>query len=175
MTWRGSVSIPDRIFGTLVYCFAVYDCFAVYNVSPFGSSLLQQFPFFNFFLIPAIPVGLIYGLFGVLLGPLGRFGSFLVFILLFAAVVRNDRVSHFIRYNAMQAILIGILLALGGIIMQYVLVPALGPSGIITETLLNVLFLGGLAASYFSIIQSALGRYAEIPTISEAAYSQVRW
>ncbi|MDJ0729619.1 MAG: hypothetical protein QNJ33_06450 [Crocosphaera sp.] len=169
MTWRGSVSIPDRIFGTLVYCFAVYDTLF------FGSFLLQQFPVFNFLLLPALPVGLIYSLLGTLLGPLGRFGSFLVFILLFALVVRNDRVSHFIRYNAMQSILIGILLALAGIIMQFVLIPALGGRGILIETLFNVLFLGGLAASYFSMIQSAFGRYAEIPTISEAAYSQVRW
>ena len=168
MTWRGSVSIPDRIFGTLVYCFAVYDTLF------FGTFLLQQFPAFNFLGLPAVPVGITYGLVSALLGPLGRFGSFLVFILLFAAVVRNDKISHFIRYNAMQSILIGILLALGGIIMQYVLVPALG-GGILIETLFNVLFLGGLAASYFSMIQSALGNYAEIPTISEAAYSQVRW
>ena len=168
MTWRGSVSITDRIFGTLVYCFAVYD--TVF----FGTFLLQQFPVLNFLVLPAVPVGITYGLVSALLGPLGRFGSFLVFILLFAAVVRNDKISHFIRYNAMQSILIGILLALGGIIMQYVLLPALR-GGILIETLFNVLFLGGLAASYFSIIQSALGRYAEIPTISEAAYSQVRW
>ena len=168
MTWRGSVSIPDRIFGTLVYCFAVYDTLF------FGTFLLQQFPAFNFLVLPAVPVGITYGLVSALLGPLGRFGSFLVFILLFAAVVRNDKISHFIRYNAKQSILIGILLALGGIIMQYVLVPALG-GGILIETLFNVLFLGGLAASYFSMIQSALGNYAEIPTISEAAYSQVRW
>ncbi|WP_107670903.1 Tic20 family protein [Cyanothece sp. BG0011] len=169
MTWRGSVSIPDRIFGTLVYCFAIFDTMF------FGSFLLQQFPVFNFLLIPALPVGLTYSLLGTLLGPLGRFGSFLVFILLFALVVRNDRISHFIRYNAMQSILIGILLALAGIVMQYVLIPALGRSGLLIETLYNVLFLGGLGASYFSIIQSALGRYAEIPTISEAAYAQVRW
>ncbi|MGK7881918.1 MAG: Tic20 family protein [Crocosphaera sp.] len=168
MTWRGSVSITDRIFGTLVYCFAVYDTLF------FGTFLLQQFPVLNFLVLPAIPVGITYSLVSALLGPLGRFGSFLVFILLFAAVVRNDKISHFIRYNAMQSILIGILLALGGIIMQYVLLPALR-GGILIETLFNVLFLGGLAASYFSIIQSALGRYAEIPTISEAAYSQVRW
>ncbi|MDJ0658488.1 MAG: hypothetical protein QNJ42_03250 [Crocosphaera sp.] len=169
MTWRGSVSIPDRIFGTLVYCFAVFDTML------FGTYLLQQFPVFNFFLIPALPVGLTYSLLGALLGPLARWASFLAFILLFALVVRNDRISHFIRYNAMQSILIGILLALAGIIMNYVLIPALGRSGILIETLYNVLFLGGLAASYFSMIQSALGRYAEIPTISEAAYSQVRW
>ncbi|MGK7945300.1 MAG: Tic20 family protein [Microcystaceae cyanobacterium] len=168
MTWRGSVSITDRIFGTLVYCFAVYDTLF------FDKVLLAQFPVLKFLVLPAEPVRIIYGVVGSLLGPLGRFGSFLVFILLFAAVVRNDKISHFIRYIAMQSILIGILLALGGIIMQFVLLPALR-GGIIIETLFNVLFLGGLAASYFSMIQSALGRYAEIPTISEAAYSQVRW
>ncbi|MEL4894216.1 Tic20 family protein [Crocosphaera sp. Alani8] len=168
MTWRGSITISDRIFSTLVYCFAIFD------TAYFGTYLVQQFPAFNFLLLPAIPVGLTYNLVSSLLGPLGRFGSFLVFIILFAAVVRNDRISHFIRYNAMQSILIGILLALGGIIMQFVLMPALR-GGIIIETLFNVLFLGGLAASYFSMIQSILGRYAEIPTISEAAYSQVRW
>ncbi|MGL5878515.1 MAG: Tic20 family protein, partial [Xenococcaceae cyanobacterium] len=35
-------------------------------------------------------------------------------------------------------------------------------------------FLGTLAASFYSIVQSILGRYAEIPTLSDAAYSQVR-
>ncbi|MGB5596641.1 MAG: Tic20 family protein [Crocosphaera sp.] len=169
MTWRGSVSVQDRIFGTLVYCFAVFDTMF------FGRFLLQQFPIFDFLLLPALPVVISYRLLGSLLGPLGNFASFLVFMILFVAVVRNDKVSHFIRYNAMQSILIGILLALAGIIMQYVLIPALGRSGILIETLFNVMFLGGLAASYFSMIQSALGRYAEIPTISEAAYSQVRW
>ena len=169
MTWRGSVTVPDRIFGTLVYCFAVFDTMF------FGSFLLQQFPVFNFLRLPALPVGITYSVIGSVLGPLGNFASFLVFIILFVAVVRNDRISHFIRYNAMQSILIGILLALAGIIMQYVFIPALGGSGILIETLFNVIFLGGLAASYFSMIQSALGRYAEIPTISEAAYSQVRW
>ncbi len=167
MTWRGSVSIPDRIFGTLVYCFAVFD--TVF----FAEFFLKQFPIFEVLLLPAVPVVITYRLLATLLGPLGSFASFLAFILLFIAVVRNDRISHFIRYNAMQSILIGILLALGGIIMQSVLRPALG-EGILIETLYNVLFLGGLAASYFSMIQSALGSYAEIPTISEAAYSQVR-
>ncbi|MEA5509847.1 Tic20 family protein [Crocosphaera sp. UHCC 0190] len=166
MTWRGSIGITDRIFGTLVYCFAIFDTLS------FGSFLLNQFPVFNFLLIPAVPIGFIYGVFGQFFG---QFGSFILFMILFLAVVRNERVSHFIRYNAMQSILIGILLALLDLVMQWVLIPALGLNNILMETLFNVIFLGGLAASYFSMIQSALGRYAEIPTISEAAYSQVRW
>ena len=166
MTGRGSTVITDRIFGTLVYCFAIYDTLT------FGRFLLNQFPFFEYLLLPAFPIAFIYGLFGQ---AFGMFGSFIVFMILFLAVVRNERISHFIRYNAMQTILIGILLALLGLVMQWVLIPALGTNNILMETLFNVIFLGGLAASYYSMIQSILGRYAEIPTISEAAYSQVRW
>ncbi len=165
MAWRGSTDIKDRIFGTLVYCFAFYDAAA------FGQFLLQQFPVFNFLILPALPAVFIYGLLGTVAG---QFASFIVFLLLFIAVVRNDRISHFIRYNTMQSILIGIILALISLIVQYVLTPAFGQSGLLIETLFNVVFLGGLAACYYSMIQSALGRYAEIPTISEAAYSQVR-
>ncbi|ACK64795.1 conserved hypothetical protein [Rippkaea orientalis PCC 8801] len=160
MTWRKSTDIKDRIFGTLVYCFAIVDTIA------FSGFLVQQFPIFGFLLLPGFPVAVLYGF-------LGGFGSFIAFMVLFLGVVRNDRISHFIRYNTMQAILIGILLSLMGLIMEWVLIPILGNSGLLTETLYNVVFLAGIAASYYSMIQSALGRYAEIPTISEAAYSQV--
>ena len=40
--------------------------------------------------------------------------------------------------------------------------------------IVNFAFLGALAACFYSIIQTVLGRYAEIPTISEAASSQIR-
>jgi hypothetical protein len=43
----------------------------------------------------------------------------------------------------------------------------------VVETLFNVVFLGAFAACVYSIIQSVIGKYADIPTISEAAYSQV--
>ncbi|MGL5034703.1 MAG: Tic20 family protein, partial [Microcystaceae cyanobacterium] len=101
------------------------------------------------------------------------FASFIIFLVLFFAVVRNDQISHFVRFNAMQAILIGILLSLFGLIMQYVFNNLGIP--LLTETLYNFAFLGTLAASGYSIVRSALGRYAEMPTISEAAYSQVRF
>ncbi len=166
MTWRGSTDIKDRIFGTLVYCFAIFD--AIF----FSSFLVNQFPIFGFLLLPGFPIAVVYGFLAQFFG---MFGSFLVFMLLFLGVVRNDRVSHFIRYNTMQTILIGILLSLIQLIMQWVLIPAFGNGGLLMETLYNVVFLGSIAASYYSIIQSALGRYAEIPTISEAAYSQVRY
>jgi uncharacterized membrane protein len=89
-------------------------------------------------------------------------------------VVRNDRINHFIRFNTIQTILIGILASLLGLAMQYLIIPAFG-SSLITQTLSNTIFIGGVGACIYSMVQSALGKYAEIPTISEAAYSQVRY
>ena len=165
MTWRGSVDVKDRIFSVLVYLVAWYDCVG------FGRFLFGQFPPLSVLTIPALPVALLYNFLNPLLF---GFGSFLVFIILFAAVVRNDRINHFIRFNTIQTILIGILAALLGLAMQYIIIPAFG-SSLITQTLSNTIFIGGVGACMYSMVQSALGKYAEIPTISEAAYSQVRW
>jgi hypothetical protein len=46
-------------------------------------------------------------------------------------------------------------------------------TNLVTETLLNIVFLGTVAACGYSIVQSLLGRYAEIPALSEAVYAQV--
>ncbi|MFM7713521.1 MAG: Tic20 family protein, partial [Microcystis sp.] len=85
--------------------------------------------------------------------------------------VRNPRISHFIRFNTMQAILIDILVYLLGLALGFV-ARGLG-ANLVVETLFNVVFLGAFAACVYSIIQSFIGKYADIPTISEAAYSQV--
>ncbi len=119
MAWRGSTDIKDRIFSVLVYLFAWYDCME------FGRFLFNQFPPLSIVALPALPIAFIYGILNQMLF---GFGSFLVFILLFIAVVRNERISHFIRFNTIQTILIGILLALLGLAMQYLLIPAFGSS-----------------------------------------------
>ncbi|QHU99450.1 Tic20 family protein [Synechocystis sp. CACIAM 05] len=150
----------DRFFSALIYVIPLIDAFM------FGGFLLQQFPVLQIIYLPIMPLLQFYYQF--------PFASFIIFIVLFMAVVRNNNISHFIRFNAMQAILIGILLSLFGLIVAYVIQPVFG-QGLVTETLYNFAFLGALACGFFGIIQSVLGRYAEIPTISDAAYSQVRF
>jgi hypothetical protein len=88
-------------------------------------------------------------------------------------VVRNPKISHFIRFNALQAILIGILISLVGLLLN-VLIKGTGENFLV-EVLFNLVFLGSLATSFYAIAQSILGRYAELPTISEAANSQLPW
>ncbi len=158
MTWRGSTDTKDRIFAALVYLLPLYSAFA------FGIFIFQQIPFLGAALAIALyPLAFLYS-------SLGSFGSLIIFFVLFFAVVRNPRISHFIRFNTMQAILIDILVYLLGLLLGFV---ARGGANLVVETLFNVVFLGALAACVYSIIQSVIGKYADIPTISEAAYSQV--
>ena len=158
MTWRGSTDTKDRIFAALVYLLPLYSAFA------FGIFIFQQIPFLGAALAIALyPLAFLYS-------SLGSFGSLIIFLVLFLAVVRNPRISHFIRFNTMQAILIDILVSLLRLVLDFV---ARGGANLVVETLFNVVFLGAFAACVYSIIQSVIGKYADIPTISEAAYSQV--
>lgn len=163
MTWRGSTTVPDRIFACLPYLIPLVGGLA------FSRPFFTQFPAMGIILLPIEPLLQIYSL---IVGSI-PFGSLIIFLLLFFLVVRNENISHFIRFNTMQAILIDIVLALCSLILQFVLIPIVG-SGFILETLFNTIFLGVLATVIYSVVQSALGRYAEIPTISEAVYMQVR-
>ncbi len=158
MTRRGSSTPFDRVFACLVYLLPLLD------VLPFSRAFFSQFPALSVVLLPIAPLMQIYSL---------PFVSLIVFFALFLLVVRNESIAHFIRFNAMQAILISIVVFLCQLLIDFLLTPVLGGS-LILETLNNVVFLGVIAAVVYSVIQSAMGRYAEIPTISNAVYMQVR-
>ena len=78
----------------------------------------------------------------------------LVFIALFVFVIQNRDISRFIRFNVLQAILLSIFLYVGLVVLG---LPGLG--GILGATLINVLFIGGLAAVIYAMVQSVLGQY----------------
>lgn len=158
MTWRGSTTVKDRIFACLPYLLPLIDGLG------FGRFLFAQFPPLQFILLPLLPVLQIYSTI--------PFAGLIIFFALFLLVVRNDKISHFIRFNTMQAILLDIVLMLCGIILP-ILERGL-PIIFVMQTLYNMIFLGVLAAFIYAVVQSAMGRYAEIPTISEAVHMQVR-
>jgi hypothetical protein len=158
MTWRGSTTVKDRIFASLPYLLPIISAL------PFGSFLFRQFPALGIILIPLQPVVFIYSAI--------PFAGLVIFFLLFLLVVRNERILHFIRFNTMQAILLDILLVLCSLLFD-ILLRGLG-TNLVTETLVNIVFLGTVAACGYSIVQSLLGHYAEIPTLSEAVHAQVR-
>jgi len=157
MTWRGSTTVQERFFAALPYLLPL-----LYAL-PFGMFLIKQFPVLNIILVPLTPLIVIQGTI--------PFAGLIIFFVLFLAVVRNERIAHFIRFNTMQAILLDILLILCGFAMSIL---GRGLGTFVVETLSNVIFLGTLAACGYGIVQSLMGRYAEIPTLSEAVYAQVR-
>ncbi|WP_445244520.1 Tic20 family protein [Microcoleus sp. OTE_8_concoct_300] len=157
MTWRGSTTVPDRIFASLPYLLPLIDGLS------FGRFLFAQFPVLQLFFVPLAPLLQIYSL------PLA---SLIIFFALYLGVVRNENISHFIRFNAMQAILLDIVLILCRLVLP------IFSNGLqvafITETLYNMVFLGAFSAFVYAVVQSLLGRYAEIPPLSDAVYMQVR-
>ena len=157
MTWRGSTTVPDRIFASLPYLLPLIDGLA------FGRFLFAQFPVLQLLLIPLAPLIKIYDV---------PFASLIIFFALYLGVVRNENISHFIRFNAMQAILLDIVLMLCGLVLP-IFYNGLQVA-FIAETLSNMVFLGAFAAFIYAVVQSLLGRYAEIPPLSDAVYMQVR-
>lgn len=144
----------DRLFGALPYLLPL-----VYAL-PFGLPFLAKFPILSLIYYPLQPLLQLYSF------PLA---GLIIFFALYSGVVRNPKISRFIRFNTLQAILIDIGLVLFGIVIKLF---GIG-GGLIVETLSNVAFLATLVACFYCMVQSILGKYAELPTISDAANSQL--
>jgi uncharacterized membrane protein len=158
MAWRGSTTIADRIFASLSYLLPLVEVFK------YGLFLMVQFPILKLLFLPLWPLLQVY--YGV------RYAGLLIFLALFIFVVRNERISHFIRFNTMQAILLDIAIFLFGVLTDLVGLISIGDFAI--QTLSTTVFLGIVVAVVYAVAQSLLGRYAEIPAISDAVHMQVR-
>lgn len=157
MTWRGTTTTRDRIFACLPYLLPLVEGLV------YGSYLFREFPPLSLILLPLGPV--------IQLFQAIPFAELIVFFGLYFLVIRNENISHFIRFNAMQAILLDIILILCGLILGIV---SGGMSAFIVETISNTIFLGLVATFAYAVVQSIRGQYAEIPGISDAVYMQVR-
>jgi hypothetical protein len=160
MTWRSSTTPADRIFACLPYLLPLIDALLFFS-APF----FRQFPELMFLFAPIAPIAGLYR--GI------PFMGLIIFVALFMLVVRNENISRFIRFNTMQAIMLDIILIICNLIFT-LLLSQIFTGGLLLDTIYNVVFLGTLAAVIYSVIQCALGRYAEIPTLSDAVHMQVR-
>ncbi|NJK51213.1 hypothetical protein HC931_26710 [Candidatus Gracilibacteria bacterium] len=175
MVWRGSPKVKDKLFACLTYLVPILEVF------PFGFYLIGLFPPLAVVFVGFLPLLQIYyfniGGFPII--------SLAIFIWLYAGVAQNPRLIHFLRYNAMQALLLSIFAALCSLVLsllgmsQQALFGGFsgnfaGSSNFLLNTINSVIFLFVAGSSIFSVVQCIRGLYAEIPVISEAAYSQVR-
>ena len=130
---------------------------------PFGRSLTSLFPVLQWLSLPALPL--------VLIVQAIPFGGFILFLVLFLGVVRNQRVPYFIRFNALQAILLDIILIVLSLAFNLLLAPLGGNFAV--RTLANTVFLVMLVLVLFWIIQCLRGKEADIPSLSEAVRMQL--
>ncbi|MFM7513670.1 MAG: Tic20 family protein [Cyanobium sp.] len=149
--------IWQRLLAALAYLLPWSDAL------PFGQSLFGLFPVLQWLSLPAFPV--------LLLQEAVPFGGFVLFLVLFLAVVRNTKVPYLIRFNVLQAILVDILLILISLAFSVLLAP-LG-LGFALRTLSNTVFLGALLLVGFGVVQSLRGQEAEVPSLSQAVRMQL--
>jgi uncharacterized membrane protein len=100
-----------------------------------------------------------------------QFVPLIIFFLNFLAIIKNKRLHHFVRFNAMQAMMIDIVMMLPTIVNAYI--PAeifWSPIGVVFNA---VCFMTAFVAVTYSVIFTLAGKYADIPLVSDAVYMQV--
>ena len=122
---------------------------------PFGYTLFYKFAFLKWILYLTLPITLIEKSL--------PFGNLILFIILFAGIVRNSNIPYFVRFNGCQALLLDISL----IIFSYLL-------RIFQFTELGIfLFISVLAVFIYSVIECIYGVEPEIPFISKSVRMQI--
>ena len=171
MVWRSSNATQDRVLASLTYLIPILD------VLRLGSFLFILLPPLQWLFLPLFYLAPIYSISLVQMG---------LFFGLFIGVVRNSNCSHFLRFNTMQALLLGIFAALLNIglnffglsqsllIGGYGSIGSIGVTELIIPLFLSAIFVFVAGASIYAIVQSLRGEYPEIPIISQAVYNQVR-
>ena len=166
MVRRSSVDYLDRLYAALPYLLPITAVIA------FGAFLFLQFPVLQDIFFPVFKLNQILSI------SILDFISirFVAWFCVFIFVVRNFKVNHFVRFNAMQALLLDIIVALMSAITQLLslILGNLAFFPFMLQIIASVTFLGITAAFLYSIFQCVLGKYAEMPIVSEVAYSQVR-
>lgn len=162
MARRSSVSYLDRLYAGLPYLLPIA------SVVLFGRlSLFTQIPILETIFLPIIIIE------NILSTSIIDFISIrlVVWFSVFIGVVRNYKINHFVRFNAIQALLLDIVVVLVSVIVR--LLAQVSVFNFILEIIINVTFLGITAAFLYAVFQCARGKYAEIPVISDAAYHQI--
>ena len=122
---------------------------------PFGYYLFYKYSFLKILLLLTFPIAIIEKSL--------PFGSFLLFIILFAGLVRNPNVPYFVRYNACQALLIDIALIIISYLLRIFPIVELG----------SIIFVFTLCIFIYSISQCIYGVEPEIPLISKSVRMQI--
>nr|XP_043606080.1 protein TIC 20-II, chloroplastic [Erigeron canadensis] len=151
--------VTDRLISAAAYFFPFF------NGLQYGRYLFAKYPnTLGLLLEPLLPLLSFYRSV--------PYASYLAFLVLYIGVVRNTNVSRYARFNAMQAVVLDVLLVLP-MLVQRILNP--GPHGISGKIVMmshNVIFVFVLICFLYSFGLSVLGRTPKLPFVGDAAGRQ---
>ena len=150
-------SLGTRLLGILLYMIPWSDSI------PFGNHLYIKYPFIQIIQIPAIPI--------ILIERSIPFGSFLLFLAIFLGLVRNSKVSYFLRFNALQSLLINIGIIIVSFIFEIIFSPFL--NSLIIRTLSSTLLISLFSVIVYCVWSCTQGNEPNLPGISKATKMQL--
>eukprot|EP00250_Pteridium_aquilinum_P001266 c11475_g1_i1 orf=665-1336(-) len=154
----GGEGIIERAVGAMGYVLPLLDGMQ------YGRYVFAQYPVCEVLVRPLFPLLRIYASI--------PFSNFVLFFTLYLAVVRNPSFGRFVRFNAMQACVLDVLIVLP-LIVQRILNPRSGLGLDLLIVFYNTIFIGLLAAVVFAVVSCFLGRTPRLPLVADAADNQL--
>ena len=150
-------SLGGKILGILLYMIPWTDCLI------FGNHLYIKYPFTQIIQIPAIPI--------IIIERSIPFGNLLLFLSIFIGLVRNTKVSYFLRFNALQSLLLNI----GIIILNFIFEIVLSPfeNSLIVRTFSSTLLISLFSMITYCVWSCTQGNEPNLPGITQATKMQL--
>lgn len=149
----------DRLISAAAYTLPFF------NSLQYGRFLFLKYPSLSYLFDPVLPLLSLY--------KSVPYASFVAFFALYLGVVRNPSFSHYVRFNAMQAVTLDVLLVLP-LLLQRILSP--GRAGLAYRVMVwghNAVFVFSAACFLYSLASSILGRTPYLPFVAGAAGRQL--
>ncbi len=147
----------QKFFGLILY-FLPWS-----EVLVFGRYLIQGNQYLEYLSYPAILV--------LILKSSIPFGGLIVFLCIFLFIIRNNSMSYFIKFNALQSVLLSIIISIVNYGFQIFIRPI--NNLFLISTISSLIFVSTLAIISFCLWQCFQGEEADIPLISEAVRMQI--
>ncbi|KAH7432938.1 hypothetical protein KP509_07G046900 [Ceratopteris richardii] len=154
----GGGEVVDRLLSAVSYVLPLLDGMQ------YGRYIFAQYPASERLFRPLFPILRMYSSM-----PLS---NFILFFTLYLAVVRNPKFGRYVRFNAMQACILDVLIVVP-IIVQRILSPRSGLGLDLLIVFYNSVFIALLGAIVFAVISCLLGRIARIPLVADAVDNQL--
>ena len=150
-------SLGARILGILLYMIPWSDSLT------FGNHLYIKYPFMQIIQVPAIPI--------ILIERSIPFGNLLLFLAIFFGLVRNSKVSYFLRFNALQSLLMNIGIIIVSFIFEIIFNPFF--NSLIIRTFSSTLLISIFSVVVYCVWSCTQGNEPDLPGISQATKIQL--